>query len=561
LKEALETDPYGFSLRPLVYYFTGERPVTGLSPFLFSTMEVEIFRRLNMVNQIRSKKETSITSLEAFRTLADEYDLIPLVQEMNIGGISPHTLYRKLRSKGTHSFLLESGDQGKGGGRYSFIGIEPEKIFRVTAEGCEVMTMNDHQVAFYPSSNGLRDALNEYLECKRPPVEEGSPPFMGGVAGYFGYEMVEEWEDLFHESGRKMRSSCSYKSLLMGYTTVAAFDHITGRLFLINNIRIPQDICTSGLEKLYLEGIAFLAHLAESTYDREKEEDNTAGSFFLKDVHSHTPRNTFLEMIQKGRGHVIAGDICQVVLSQRFSAETDLPSLDIYQTLKEINPSPYLFYLELPGLELIGSSPEVLVKVEGDLVTTRPLAGTRRRGTDEEEDRSLAEELLADEKERAEHLMLVDLARNDLGRVCRTGTVKVTELMGLEYYSQVMHIVSQVEGRMKTELSPLDVLESAFPAGTVSGAPKIRAMEIIEEIEPSPRGPYAGAAGYMSFDGNLDTCIIIRTMIREGNTINVQAGAGVVYDSVPESEYEETRNKAEALLRALGKTLERRNRL
>ena len=370
--------------------------------------------------------------------------------------------------------------------------------------------------------------------------------------------MVEEWEDLFHGTRRKLNPSSHDAALLMGFVTVAALDHETRQILLIHNVRISEGTENNTLETLYRDGVEVLENLADLIEEGDTE-NPSSGTFFLEDIQAHIPKRDFLEMVRKGREHIMAGDICQVVLSQRFTTETNLPSLEIYESLKEINPSPYLFYLNLNGLELIGSSPEVLVRVEGEHVITRPLAGTRRRGSSEAEDKVLAEELLSDEKERAEHLMLVDLSRNDLGRVCRTGTVTVTELMGLEYYSQVMHIVSQVEGKKRKDLSALDVLESAFPAGTVSGAPKIRAMEIIEELEPYPRGPYAGAVGYMSFDGDLDTCIVIRTLVREGNTITVQAGAGIVYDSVPEKEYEETRSKARALLRALEKSLERRN--
>ena len=266
-----------------------------------------------------------------------------------------------------------------------------------------------------------------------------------------------------------------------------------------------------------------------------------------------------MEMVKKGREHVAAGDVCQVVLSQAFSAETDLSSDEIYRALREGNPSPYLFRLELPHLELIGSSPEVHVKLEGGKTLIRPLAGTRKRGATEERDRELEQELRSDEKERAEHIMLVDLARNDLGRTCAFGSVEVTELLGVERYSQVMHLVSQVEGRIREDRTALDLLETSFPAGTVSGAPKIRAMEIIEDLEPTPRGPYAGAVGYLGFDGNMDTCIAIRTMVRRGAKVTVQAGAGIVYDSLPEMEYLETENKARALFRALERAGEKRS--
>ncbi len=505
------------------------------------------------------KAQQRITSLEDFRRMTRDHDLVPLVARMEMQEQIPLSFYRKLGKGSRHSFLLESGDRGSAGGRYSFIGIDPERVFRVTPEGCEVCDGDGNHVEFHPSGQGTRKALDAYLACRRPPFRgEDLPPFAGGVAGYFGYGMTEDWEDLFHGCTRKLRPSSLPRALLMGFATVAAYDHKTGQFLLIHNIRIPECASHEALDVLYREGREKLETLSVRA-EEPFTENFPAGPFFMSDIHAHTSKDDFLEMVRKGREHIISGDICQTVLSQRFSIETDLPSLEIYQALKDGNPSPYLFFLDMPELQLIGSSPEVLVRVAGERIFIRPLAGTRRRGDSEAEDRILAEELLADEKERAEHLMLVDLARNDLGRVCKTGTVTVTELMGLERYSQVMHIVSQVEGDKREDLSALDVLESAFPAGTVSGAPKIRAMEIIEELEHEPRGPYAGAVGYVGFDGSMDTCIVIRTMVREGNTVSVQAGAGVVYDSIPEKEYEETRNKAGALFRALETALQRGN--
>lgn len=505
------------------------------------------------------RTQQRITSLEDFRNMARDHDLIPLVITLDPQELTPLSFYRKLGTGSHHSFLLESGDRGSAGGRYSFIGIEPERVFHVTPEGCEVLDGDGNHLEFHPSGQGTRKALDTYLTCRRPSFPgEDLPPFAGGVAGYFGYGITEDWEDLFHGCARKLRPSPLPRALLMGFATVAAFDHKIGQILLIHNIRVPEGASNEALDILYRQGCEKLEDL--SARIEEPFTDNPpAGPFSMGDIHAHTSKVDFLEMVRKGRERIISGDICQTVLSQRFSIETDLPSLEIYQALKDGNPSPYLFFLDLPELQLIGSSPEVLVRVAEERVFIRPLAGTRRRGDSEAEDRILANELLADEKELAEHLMLVDLARNDLGRVCKTGTVTVTELMGLERYSQVMHIVSQVEGDKRGDLSALDVLESAFPAGTVSGAPKIRAMEIIEELENEPRGPYAGAVGYVGFDGSLDTCIVIRTMVREGNTVSVQAGAGVVYDSIPEKEYEETRSKARALFSALETALQRGN--
>jgi len=502
--------------------------------------------------------ESDTTTLETFIFMAAGNDRIPLVMTMNADGETPMNLYRKLSSGNIDSFLLESCGNGNGNGRYSFIGTDPERIFHITPEGCLVCDGKDRKVRSLPSGGGTEEALREYLgKGNGYPLIDGLPPFTGGLAGYFGYGMIDEWEDLFHGTDRNLRPSGDDTSILMGFSTVVAVDHETDSIFLIRNVRIPEDAGRDSLKKIYENGMDALKGL------RNKVEGKCPAPCrcdfpFLSPIVAHTPKTDFLKMAEEGRQRIVAGDICQVVLSQRFSAETDLPSIDIYNALKEGNPSPYLFYVNLGKLELIGSSPEVLVKVQRGHVTTRPLAGTRPRGGSAAEDEKLARELLADEKERAEHIMLVDLARNDLGRVCKTGTVSVTELMGLEYYSRVMHIVSQVEGEMKDGLTAMDVLESAFPAGTVSGAPKIRAMEIIEELEPYPRGPYAGVVGYIGFGGSMDTCIALRTMVRKGNSVSVQAGAGIVYDSVPEKEYDETRNKAKALLDALENAMERR---
>jgi len=508
----------------------------------------------------KTKPKRKLTPLEDFTAQGRVFERIPIFLELPLEGKDPLDLYERLRSSGTHSFLLESGDGGEGGGRYSFIGIDPDRVFLVSPEGCLETDPNGKHMASFPSPNGLRKALDDYLSGTRPTLPEGFPPFSGGVAGYFAYDMAATWEDLFHgQEGRPLAPSPFPRAVLMGFSTVIAMDHIEDRAFLATNVRIPPGLDESRKKDLYLRGCRKLEKLEQRLDAPVRDDGSEEGPFFLEEARSNMDKPAFLEMVRQGREHIVAGDVCQVVLSQRFTARTNLPSMAIYRTLKECNPSPYLFLLELPELRLIGSSPEVLVRVKGARVVTRPLAGTRKRGRTLEEDCLLAEELLADEKERAEHLMLVDLARNDLGRVCRTGSVEVTELMGVESYSHVMHIVSQVEGDKRPELGAIDVLQSTFPAGTVSGAPKIRAMEIIEEMEGNARGPYAGAVGYIGFDGNLDTCITIRTLVQEGETVHVQAGAGIVYDSVPEREYEETQNKARALFKALETAIERGN--
>ena len=524
----------------------------------FSPLFYRHIKEENYMDEMSTTAESETTTFDAFLSMTGGNDRIPLVMTMNADGETPMGLYRKLSEKNVDSFLLESCGNGNGNGRYSFIGTDPERIFHITPEGCRLCDGRDKTIRFFPSRHGTEEALREYIGYgKGYPDIDGLPPFTGGLAGYFGYGMIGEWETLFHGTDRKLRPSGDDISILMGFSTVVAVDHETDNIFLIRNVRIPGDTDMDSLKEIYEKGMDALEGL-RSKVEGKCPTPYRCDSPFLSQIVAHTPKMDFLKMVEEGRQRIVAGDICQVVLSQRFSAETDLPSMDIYDALKEGNPSPYLFYVNLGKLELIGSSPEVLVKVQRGHVTTRPLAGTRPRGSSAGEDEKLSCELLSDDKERAEHIMLVDLARNDLGRVCKTGTVSVTELMGLEHYSRVMHIVSQVEGEMEDGLTAMDVLESAFPAGTVSGAPKIRAMEIIEELEPYPRGPYAGAVGYIGFGGNMDTCITLRTMVRKGNSVSVQAGAGIVYDSVPEKEYDETRNKAKALLDALENAMERR---
>lgn len=471
---------------------------------------------------------------------------LPLVLEIPLRGRSPRSLYRKLKGQRRHTILLESGDGGMGRGRYSFIAVEAERVFAVSGDGkdCFVFDGEGRLLESSGSGKALRPAVEAYLE-EFSPLREGMPPFAGGVAGYFGYAVTEHWEDLFR-GARSLEGSALPRALLMGYATVVAVDHERESILLIHHAPVE-----GSLEASLATGHDHLERLVALL--EGPEGPSPSGPFSLGEIRAGMGREAFMEIVERGREAIIAGEVCQVVLSQRFSVATDLPASIVYEALAEENPSPYLFLVETPEVNLIGSSPEVLVRLEGDAVMTRPLAGTRPRGRDEDADRVLEAELLADEKERAEHLMLVDLARNDLGRICRTGSVAVTEFMGVERYSRVMHLVSQVEGVRREGVTAFDVLEAAFPAGTVSGAPKIRAMELIEELEGSPRGPYGGAVGYLSCTGDMDSCIAIRTFVQVGGEIQVQAGAGVVYDSHPEAEYDETRNKAEALFRALKK--------
>ncbi|MCX7828556.1 MAG: anthranilate synthase component I family protein [Thermanaerothrix sp.] len=507
------------------------------------------------VHEIRQNE--NLTPIEDFMRLCSHFERVPVIMELSLQGRDPLMIYESLKRPSQGSLLMETPDPQGRWGRYSFIGTEPDGIFTFSSETCIKTAPQSRTLAEFQGRDGLKKALENYLAGTYPPARDDLPPFLGGVAGYFTYDIISALEDLFHsDEGKTLPCSYLPTASLMGFSSVIAIDRLRDKMFLTVNQHIPRNMGKEELEGLYRMACLKLVGLRESLEPPLDHKTPLSTSFFLSPPKPFIKKEDFLDMVRKGREHIMAGDICQVVLSQRFSAKTNLPATLIYRALKECNPSPYHFLLELPDITLIGSSPELMVKLTGSKAVTRPLAGTRKRGDTEEEDRRAALELLGNEKERAEHVMLVDLARNDLGRVCQPGSVRVTELMGIERYSQVMHIVSQVEGQKRPEATPLDLLISSFPAGTVSGAPKIRAMEIIGELEGTPRGPYAGAVGYLGFQGDMDTCITIRTIVKEGDTVHIQAGAGIVYDSDPEAEYQETLNKAGALFKALERAVQ-----
>ncbi|MDI3546495.1 MAG: anthranilate synthase component [Halanaerobiales bacterium] len=489
--------------------------------------------------------------LEEFLELSGEYNLIPLYDEIVGDTETPVTLYNRLGKENDYSYLLESA----GAGRYSFIGLFPEKVFKRTKKGILFLDSKGEGTELVQDRTNLIEFLKDYLKGLKTYQAENLPPFSGGLVGYFAYEMIEEWEDLFHnEEGRKIQHGDLPTSILVIAGVIIAIDHFTHTIKIITNVKIDQGLTEEERIALYYQNQArirkVIKSIKEGPYRLIEKGTEWSGQSLEKPV-SNTTKREFEAMVEQAKEYIRAGDIFQIVLSQRFVIESALSPFQIYRALRIMNPSPYLFYLNFPEVKLIGSSPEVLVKIKDKRVITRPLAGTRRRGNTRAEDIKLEEELKHDEKERAEHIMLVDLGRNDLGRVCEIGSVEVTELMEVEYYSQVMHLVSQVEGNLREGLSSLDVLKAVFPAGTVSGAPKIRAMELIDQLEKEPRGVYAGAVGYIDFKGNLDTCIAIRTFVVKGNKTYIQVGAGIVVDSIPEREYEETLNKARALFRAL----------
>jgi len=494
----------------------------------------------------KGREGLRLIDLQQFLDLSEKYNMIPVFEEIIVDTETPISLYKRLALDTDYSYLLESVKEG----RYSFIGLSPERIIKAYQNGLIIEEKGQEKLY---KDRDLVKYLKEYLSVFQVQENDNLPPFSGGFVGYFSYEIIDQWEELYHDQPeKKIKYSKTPLSILVLSRIVIAYDHRCNTVKIINNIKLDKDLSITQKKRLYQEGKKEIEDIIKriknnkGIYRKEKNESKTG----VGELTSNTGKQEFSAMVKRAREHIKAGDVFQLVLSQIFSIENKTSPFQIFRALRSINPSPYLFYLNFPEVKLIGSSPEVLVKVEGKRVITRPLAGTRPRGKSRQDDIRLKNELMTDEKECAEHIMLVDLGRNDLGRICQTGSVEVTELMGVEYYSQVMHLVSQVEGDLKEGLDSLDVLRSVFPAGTVSGAPKIKAMELINELEKEPRGPYAGAVGYLSFNGNLDTCITIRTYIIQDEKLSIQVGAGIVADSVPEREYEETLNKARALFKA-----------
>ncbi|MCA1830320.1 MAG: anthranilate synthase component I [Actinobacteria bacterium] len=480
-------------------------------------------------------------SKEEFVRLAGEYTLVPVWREV-LGDLeTPVGVYRKLGAQ-PNSFLLESVEHGERWGRYSFIGVQP---FSVMTSSAGVVTFDGEQP---PDAVGIPDplvALEKAIGTYRAPSLAGLPPLHGGAVGYVGFDCVRYIEKL----PQTTEDDLDLPELWLLFTgQLLAFDHLRQRMSVISNVVIGDDPAAQ-----YDEAVEAAEALVNTIQTTAIPSSLEAPNFDapVDDVRSNQSREDYMAKVARAKEYIAAGDIFQVVPSQRFETDTSADPFDVYRVLRLINPSPYMFYLQFPEIAVVGSSPEPHLRVIGREATIRPIAGTRPRGADDAEDAKNEAELLADEKERAEHVMLVDLARNDLGRVCAPGTVKVDELMKIERYSHVMHIVSSVRGELADGRTAFDALKASFPAGTVSGAPKIRAMEIIDELEPTRRGPYAGAVGYFDFSGNLDTCIALRTgYIREG-TAYLQAGAGIVADSIPEREEQETRDKARAFFAAV----------
>jgi anthranilate synthase component 1 len=483
-----------------------------------------------------------------FLELTAEYNIIPIYDEFIADIETPISLYKKLALAKDYTYLLESSEND----RYSFIGLKPAAVLKNYPEYLEIMKNGKKEKL--PGQEIVSYLQQELAELKVY-EDERLPPFSGGFVGYFNYEMIEKWEDIYHlEADKELKKDNTPLSLLVMSKIIIAYDHLHNTVKIINNIKIDENLNSEEKEEIHLqakEEIKKIKTEIENNKSKLKPAAVNIDSRENKKLKSNTTKREYKKMVEKAKEHIKVGDVFQIVLSQKFSIENDLPPFKIYRALRSVNPSPYSFYLNFPEIRIIGSSPEVLVRVRGQRVMTRPLAGTRRRGKDRKEDQELKMELLNDEKEKAEHAMLLDLGRNDLSRIAAPGSVEVTELMEVEFYSKVMHIVSQVEADLKQDLDSLDVLKAVFPAGTVSGAPKIKAIELIDGLEKEARGVYAGTVAYLSFNGNLDSCITIRTFSLVDGRLNLQVGAGIVADSDPIKEYQETLNKGRALFDAL----------
>ncbi len=473
---------------------------------------------------------------------AQGYNRVPQVREVLADLDTPLSVYLKL-ARGPYSYLFESVQGGEKWGRYSIIGLPCRTLLRVSGDTVTLET--DGRVVERECTADPLKAVRRFQARYRVPPVAGLPRFTGGLVGYFGYETVRFIEPRLGGMA-KPDAVGAPDILLMVSEEVVVFDNLAGKLYVIVHADPVERNARRNAERRLDELLARLAAPLPA--------NRTAGlpvAVGEADFVSAFPRERFECAVARALEYIRAGDIMQVVLSQRLSIPFAAAPLDLYRALRTLNPSPYMYFMDLDTFHIVGSSPEILVRLEDGTVTVRPIAGTRPRGASEAEDRALEQELLADPKERAEHIMLVDLGRNDVGRVAKTGTVRVTDLMTIERYSHVMHIVSNITGELASGLDAVDVLRAAFPAGTVTGAPKVRAMEIIEELEPTRRGVYAGAIGYLAWSGNMDTAIAIRTAVVKDGVLYIQAGAGIVADSVPSNEWHETMNKARAIFRAV----------
>jgi len=498
------------------------------------------------------------TTFEEFVELARRGTFVPVVKEIIADLLTPVSAFLKIAEHSDYAFLFESVEGGEQVARYSFLGKDPFLVLRAAGGRTSIErsgTLTESEEPFIPT-------LRRLMADLRSPFVPGLPRFTGGAVGFIGYDASPVFEPALQgawdaaserwsangpgpaDAGR--HGDREDDAGFMLFDTVLAFDHVKHRILIIANARITADEDLRALYQFACAKIQFLERELERGLSQPEQQRRSA-----PEIRTNQTRETFESGVRSIKERIAAGDIYQAVLSQRFETDITADAFTVYRALRHVNPSPYMYFIRMGALAIVGSSPEMLVRVEGRKAETHPIAGTRPRGTNDEEDLRLAEELKRNEKERAEHVMLVDLGRNDLGRVCEYGSVRVPQYMALERYSHVMHLVSTVDGKLAEDRDHLDALVACFPAGTVSGAPKIRAMQILSELEPTRREIYAGAVGYLDFAGNLDFCIAIRTITIRNGRAHVQAGAGIVADSNPAAEYEETRDKARALLQAL----------
>ncbi|MCM8795338.1 MAG: anthranilate synthase component I [Candidatus Omnitrophica bacterium] len=488
-------------------------------------------------------------ALKDFLKFCREANVVPVYKEINADLDTPVSAFLKLK-KDDYAFLLESVEGAEKVARYSFLGSSPSLIIKSKDKFIEITHPKKGRHQRYPIPKTPLDEIRRLMQDFKAAEIQGLPRFYGGLVGYFGYDMVRFFERIPDKNPDDLKLN---DAVFMLTDTLLIFDHSKHSIKIVNNVILPKEKISKGsLVKIYHRAINKVDSIHREILKPTPKTKLKTTPFHQKPlISSNLKKSAFKKIVLKAKDYIRAGDIIQVVLSQRFKLKVKKPAFDIYRDLRRLNPSPYMFFLKLKDVVLIGSSPEMLVRCEEGIVCSRPIAGTRPRGKDEKEDKRLENELLSDSKEKAEHIMLVDLGRNDLGRVCKSGSIEVSEFMKVERYSHVMHLVSEVKGILDRRYDIYDCLAACFPAGTVTGSPKIRAMEIIDELENIRRGPYAGCVGYFSFSHNMDTCITIRTIIIKDGIAYVQAGAGIVADSHPEKEYFESVNKAKALIEAI----------
>jgi anthranilate synthase component 1 len=481
--------------------------------------------------------------LEKFKNLAEDYTAIPVYRRLMADVLTPVSLFLSLRKNGRYPFLLESVEGGEQVARYSFLGRDPYQVLQYDGHEVTLQEEDGKKVLAQSYFESLRELTTQHNE----PILPDLPRLTGGAVGFSSYDTVREIELL----GNTPEDDLDIPEAIWAfYDEIFAFDHVKQQVIIIKTVFIDE---VSSVDELFTNAQNRLDEMEERVYQPERSTDSF--SIDPDKLSSNIAQPDFEQIVKRAKEYIYEGDIFQVVLSQRFETDFKGDRFMLYRALRMVNPSPYLFFLDFDDFALVGSSPEVLVRVQDGTAQLLPIAGTRPRGKTPEEDLELEQDLKNDPKEIAEHVMLVDLGRNDLSRVCKPGTVKPVREQVIERYSHVMHIVSDVKGQLADDQTSVDALMQCFPAGTVSGAPKIRAMEIIDELEPTKRGPYAGAVGYFDFSGNMDTCIVIRTMLVTNSKVYIQAGAGIVADSDPEKEFIETKNKADALVEALSVAL------